>query len=68
MKDEYYLFYVETVYGCGIRAHKTEEEAWEDLLRTEGTRNAKGVRFATKEDIDHISAFGGYIPRRGKIK
>jgi len=59
------LYYIEIEGGnCGIREAKNKEQAWRDLLREEGTSNAKSVRLATKEDISWIAGMGGCIPER----
>ena len=59
------LYYIEIVGGnCGIREAKSKTQAWANLRREEGTNNAKGVRLATKDDIEWIREMGGYIPER----
>lgn len=56
------LFYVDTDYGCGIRAAKNIAQARKDALEENGTRNFKSVRPATKQDVSDVKAMGGWVP------
>jgi len=62
------LYYVETDQGCGIRYAKNIQQARKNLLEAEGYNHARGVRKATKEDINWVRGMGGYIPDMGKRK
>ena len=57
------LYYVELDYGCGIRKAKNKRQAWSELVKTEGTKHARMVRLATKEDIEHVSSLEGHVPK-----
>jgi hypothetical protein len=67
MEAEMKLFYVDTDYGCGIRAAKNIAQAKKEALIENGTRNLKSVRPATKEDVSSVKAMGGWVPE-GKVQ
>ena len=54
-------FYVEYDYGCGIREYPSLEKCIECERLEHGWRNFKNARMATKEDIDHVKAMGGWV-------
>jgi len=56
------LWYGETQQGCGIRAATSKTEARRIFQREAG--DVACVREATKEDVCHVRAMGGYIPER----
>ena len=56
------LFWIDTDVGCGIRSAANIEEARENAKRECGTAFFRSVRAATREDISHVGAMGGYIP------
>lgn len=58
------LFYVETDWGCGIRSARSQKQAWDELVREEGTHHARLVRKATPLDLAHVQSMGGYIPEK----
>jgi len=58
------LYYIETVFGCGIRKAKNIQQARKNLKEEVGTYGQPTVcRKATKQDIKWVEAFGGYIPK-----
>jgi len=56
------LYYLETDKGCGIRSASSLKQAHKEALKAVGTEGFERIRRATKEDIDNVSAMGGYIP------
>ncbi len=55
------LYYVETDYGCGIRAARSITQARADLHREVG-QQAKSVRRATVGDVAWVQQMGGRVP------
>ena len=57
------LAYVETGMGCGLREGTSLKKIERDELESVGTYNGVQVcRKATKADIQHVVAMGGYCP------
>lgn len=58
------LYYVETGAGCGIRIGRNAGAVEKAELKAVGYNNGvRLVREATEEDITHVKAMGGYIPK-----
>ncbi len=60
MKKKTY-YYFECAMGCGIRPFYNINQAKKEITAEVGWANFRKVRKATKEDISHVSAMGGYI-------
>lgn len=58
------LFYVEAVWGGGIREARTLEQAARRFREEVGSYGYKGVRKATPADIAWVKAMGGAVPQR----
>jgi hypothetical protein len=56
------LFYIDTDYGCGLRAAKDIKQAHKEELAASGTNHFKSIREATKEDVEWVSGMGGHVP------
>ena len=56
------LYYVDTEFGCAIRAASDIDEARRAALREVGSNGYKSVRPAKTEDIEWVKAMGGYVP------
>lgn len=57
------IFYVETDRGAGLSMARNLAAAEKEALREAGTEGFKLVREATKEDIEHVRAMGGWVPK-----
>lgn len=60
------LYYVETVFGCGLREARSITQARSQAIREIGTDNFKSIRKATKKDVDWVRGMGGHVPGGAK--
>jgi hypothetical protein len=58
----FWLYFVETDCGVGIRRASSLDSAYSGLAREIGENNINEVREATDEDIEYVRSMGGYIP------
>ena len=57
------IYYGELYSGhCTLFEARNLQQAWSTFAREEGTNNARGVRKASKEDIEWVRGMGGYVP------
>lgn len=62
------LYYFDSALGCGIREASSLEDAKERVIREVGAGQYRYCKEATKDEIDHVKAMGGYVPETGKQK
>ena len=56
------MYYFESEIGCGLHAARGIKSARKQLQYEIGSSNLKLVRKAKEEEVDWVSAMGGYIP------